>query len=72
MKGGDYMKVKIRATGEHGTEVVIDGKKMEQVLSYSIRFSDGRPILLLEIDDPELDISLKAECNSDGFNQFVY
>lgn len=64
------MKVEIRATSDYGTEVLIDGKKIEQLLSYSIRFESGRQILHLEIDEPELDISLKSKRNSRGFNQF--
>lgn len=66
------MKVKIRPTSEYGTEVLIDGKKIERLLSYSIRFESGRHILHLEIDDPDLDVSLKTERNSKGFNQFEY
>lgn len=64
------MKVTIRPISEYGVEVLIDGKKIEQLLSYSIRFERGHQILHLEIDDPEIDISLKTVQNSKGFNQF--
>ena len=66
------MKVTIRPTSEYGTEVLIDGKKIEQLLSYSVRFEKGRLILHLEIDNPEIDISLKTERDSRGFNQFEH
>lgn len=66
------MKVTIRPTSEYGTEVLIDGKKIEQLLSYSVRFEKERLILHLEIDNPEIDISLKTERDSRGFNQFEH
>ena len=70
--GVENMKVTIRPTSEYGAEVLFDGKKIEQVLSFSIRFESGHRILHLEIDDPEIDISLKTEWDSRGFNQFEY
>lgn len=59
------MKITIRSCNERSVEILFDGKKVERLLSYSIECRGGAPVVRLEIDAPDLEVSLRREVKSD-------